>query len=135
AILPHEMGHIIFREFIGFDKDAVPLWLDEGIACSQEANIEERLKIAKFLINLNLYVPLENFSNLNKADLIMPFIFYSEAASVTNFILEAFGRDIFVNFCRRLRDNSEMGWKEVFLSVYKLRDLEELEAKWIDYCK
>lgn len=135
AILPHEMGHIIFREFVGFNKDAVPLWLDEGVACSQEKNIKERLRVAKFLVNLNLYIPLEDFSNINKVDLIMPFIFYSEAASVADFMLERFGRETFVNFCRRLSNDNKIGWKEALLSTYKLKNLQELEEKWVDYCK
>jgi len=133
AILPHEMGHIIFRELIGFDK-SIPLWLDEGIACAQEKDIQERLKVAKFLVTLNLYIPLEDFSNLNKTDLVMPFIFYNEAASIMNFVLNDFSKDLFVSFCRRLRDNNT-GWKEEFLSVYKLKDFKELEQKWVEYYK
>ena len=35
SILPHELTHIIFREFVGLKAD-LPLWLDEGVACSQE---------------------------------------------------------------------------------------------------
>lgn len=133
AILPHEMGHIVFRELIGFDKN-IPLWLDEGIACAQEKNIQERLKVAKFLVTLNLYIPLEDFSNLNKTDLVMPFIFYNEAASIMNFVLNEFSKGLFVSFCRRLRDNNT-SWKEEFLSVYKLKDFKELEQKWVEYYK
>jgi len=33
--LPHELGHIIFRELIGFDVQ-VPLWFEEGVAMYQE---------------------------------------------------------------------------------------------------
>ena len=35
SILPHELGHIIFREFVGFYID-IPLWFEEGIAMFQE---------------------------------------------------------------------------------------------------
>ncbi|HQP91972.1 MAG TPA: hypothetical protein PLU24_04785, partial [Candidatus Omnitrophota bacterium] len=30
SLLPHELGHIIFREVIGYRQ--VPLWLEEGVA-------------------------------------------------------------------------------------------------------
>jgi len=133
AILPHEMGHIIFRELIGYNR-SIPLWLDEGIACAQEKDIQERLKVARFLISLNLYIPLKDFSSLNKTDLVMPFIFYNEAASIMYFMLNNFNKDLFVNFCRRLRDD-KVDWKDAFLSVYKLKDFEELEKKWIEYYK
>ena len=135
AILPHEMGHIIFREFVGFGRDVVPLWLDEGVACCQERNIQERLRVAKFLVDLDLYIPLEELSNITKVNLIMPFIFYSEAAGVTDFILEKFGRENFVNFCRNFRYDKKIGWKEALLRTYKLRNLEELEEKWVEYSK
>ena len=29
---PHELAHIVFREFVGFDNAGVPRWLDEGVA-------------------------------------------------------------------------------------------------------
>jgi len=35
STLPHELGHIIFREFIGY-YSTVPLWFEEGIASFQE---------------------------------------------------------------------------------------------------
>ncbi len=34
STLPHELAHIIFREFIG--NNPIPLWLDEGVAMYQE---------------------------------------------------------------------------------------------------
>ena len=126
-ILPHEMAHIIFREFIGFDKK-LPLWLDEGVACSQERGNEERLLIAKFMIKLKLYTPFEELSNVNTPELIMPFLFYSQAASILDFLLQEFGRERFVNFCRRLRDETD--WQESLLSVYNAGNLKELEDKW-----
>jgi len=33
--LPHEMAHLIFREFVGY-RTSLPLWLDEGAACFEE---------------------------------------------------------------------------------------------------
>src|SRR3990167_5332979 len=35
SILPHEITHLIFRDFVGFEGQ-VPLWLDEGVAQWQE---------------------------------------------------------------------------------------------------
>ena len=34
-VLPHEMAHIIFREMVGFNNPAVPIWLEEGVASFQ----------------------------------------------------------------------------------------------------
>ena len=35
TVLPHELGHIIFRDYIGFTA-VVPLWFEEGVAIYQE---------------------------------------------------------------------------------------------------
>jgi hypothetical protein len=58
----------------------------------------------------------------------MPFLFYSQAASILDFLLQEFGRERFVNFCRRLRDETD--WQESLLSVYNAGNLKELEDKW-----
>src|SRR3989338_3719211 len=35
GLLPHEITHLIFRDFIGFEGEA-PIWIDEGIAQWEE---------------------------------------------------------------------------------------------------
>lgn len=130
TILPHEIAHIIFREFVGYDK-RLPLWLDEGIACSQEIDNAARLLMAKYSIALDLYTPFEDFSESKIPESVEPLIFYSQAASMLDFLLEDFGRKRFVDFCRRVRDKTE--WQKSLLGVYKFRDMQEFERKWIDY--
>ncbi len=122
------MGHIVFREFIGYNKH-LPLWVDEGVACMQERGSQERLIIAKILTKWNLHIPLRDLSRFNDYALIIPIIFYSESASIMDFLLRTFGRTRFVRFCRRLRDAEN--WEEALSSVYKLADLDALEELWI----
>lgn len=128
TILPHEIGHIIFREFVGYNK-ALPLWLDEGVACMQEYESKERLATAKCLVNLKLYTHLDDLSEIRDSSVIIPFIFYNEAASIVDFLLRRFGRNKFVDFCRSLRD--EPNWEQSLKGVYKLKGLEELEKLWV----
>ena len=128
TILPHEMGHIIFREFIGYKKN-LPLWLDEGVACMQEANSQDRLLTAKALVGERLFIPLNVLSNIRDYNFVTPVVFYSQSASLVDFILSRFGRSRFVDFCRRLRD--EDSWEASLKSEYKFEDLEELERLWI----
>ncbi len=128
TILPHEIGHIIFREFIGYNK-ALPLWLDEGVACMQEYESKERLATAKCLVNLKLYTHLVDLSKIKESSLIIPFIFYNESASIVDFLLRRYGRSKFVDFCRSLRD--EPDWGQSLRGVYKVKGLEELEKLWV----
>ena len=87
SLLPHELTHLIFRDFVGFpdpDMDihlsggqgfassarqgqsrawaagkGIPLWLDEGVAQWEEKNKrKEAIEIAKGLIKKNSYIPI-----------------------------------------------------------------------------
>ena len=129
TVLPHEMGHIIFREFVGYNKK-LPLWLDEGVACMQEYESKERLATAKCLVNLKLYTHLDDLSKISDSSVIIPFIFYNEAASLVDFLLKRFGKSKFVDFCRSLRD--EPDWTQSLKGVYKIKNLNELEKLWVE---
>jgi hypothetical protein len=45
SVLPHEIAHLIFRDFVGFEGE-VPLWLDEGVAQWEEEVNRSRIKKA-----------------------------------------------------------------------------------------
>ena len=127
-ILPHEMGHIIFREAVGTDK-RLPLWLDEGIATLQEKDRGKYLLTAKTFANEGNFISLSELSGIRGYGEISPLIFYSESASIMDFLLEKFGKRRFVAFCHRLRDGE--GWQEALLRTYKMDNLEELGQAWI----
>jgi len=134
SILPHEMAHIIFREFIGLNI-RLPLWLDEGVACSQEkVFLSERLQFAKHLVKSKVHIPVDRLSGISDYSLVVPKVFYSEAASLVVFLLEEYGQEKFLDFSRRLRDDNQ-GWLETLLGAYRFSDIEDLEAQWHAYIK
>src|SRR3989338_5450974 len=106
TVLAHEMGHIIFREFVGFDNPAVPLWLDEGVASYQEklkyANarplLREALAEGSFMKLEGLFA-FEPHTALSDSSISL---FYAEAFSIVDFLIREFGRDKFVYFCQSL---------------------------------
>ena len=57
-VLPHEMGHIIFREAIGFEK-RLPLCIDEAVAVLQEKDRQRYLRTAKKLVQQERFLPLD----------------------------------------------------------------------------
>lgn len=131
SILPHEMTHIIFREFVG-KKTVLPLWIDEGVACSQEEkSLAERLKTIKNLINQGVYLKLDNLSTIKDSSLIVPHVFYSESASLIVFLIERYGKEKFLEFSRGLRDGKK--WQDALSYVYQFRDLKEMEEEWIEF--
>ncbi len=134
SVLPHEMGHLVFREFIG-EKRRLPLWLDEGVACLNEIKYKkERLKIAKSLVKSEMYMPFEVFNGINDPQtIILSRIFYSQSASMVNFLVQEFGSDSFFEFSRRIRDGQS--WLEALEGVYKYKGIEELGQAWIESIK
>jgi len=126
--LPHELGHIIFREVVGYDKK-LPLWLDEGVAVLQEKDRSKYLNTAKKIIGTDDFVPLYELSKVRDYEKIPPVVLYSEAASLVSFLLEEYGRNKFISFCRAIRDKDD--WIEALLKTYKFENLNQLEEAWI----
>lgn len=131
SILPHEMTHIIFREFIGDRKD-LPLCLDEGVASSQEkSNLINRLAVAKDSINQNNYLKLDQLFKIRDSGSITPYLFYAESASLAIFLIEEYGSMKFLDFCRKLRDGEP--WAQALFREYHFANFEEMEQGWKNY--
>jgi len=128
-VLPHELGHIVFREVVGFDKK-LPLWIDEAVALLQEKDRQKYLAAARELVREGRHIPLEALSKIRSYKRVSPLTFYSQSASIVEFLLEEFGRGRFITFCRRLRDGKD--WKKALLGTYRFEDLSALEEAWVD---
>lgn len=137
TVLPHELGHIIFREFVGFDNFLIPVWLDEGVASFQEKN---RYISAEFFlrqaITQNAMISLNDLTKITPQTLKdneLVKLYYAEAVSLVHFLISEFGREKFILFCQRLRDRSSL---ELSLrSTYSFTNLQDFENKWLDFLK
>lgn len=134
-VLPHEMGHIIFREFVGVDNSAVPLWLDEGVASYQEnaKRSSSNILVIK-AIKAGSVIGLEKLNSLNPEQILDRQVvetFYAEAVSVVCYLIKQFGEDNFVYFCRRLRDTRDLN--KALNYTYSLKNIRELEQAWQRY--
>lgn len=136
VILPHELAHIIFREFIGYKKK-LPLWFDEGVASYMEKkNRQERLLISKVIMQQTRFMDLEMLTTMKRSTILMPEIFYAESASVIEFLLKTYSKESFVEFCRALRDlRDDQDWQIALKKVYRLKDVAELNNAWIKFLK
>lgn len=132
TVLPHEIGHIIFREFVGFDNSSVPLWLDEGVARYQErARFAMANRILKQAMEENKLIPLTELSNINPRltnDSESVSIFYAEAVGVIEYLVKEFGKDRFVYFCQNIRDKRNLD--SAISSTYPFKGLLELDKDW-----
>lgn len=131
-ILPHEMGHIIFREFVGFENYAVPVWLEEGVASYQENIKNPRAKaVLKEALSSGTFIGIDRLAVLNPqsmTDDALVQLFYIESASIVDFLISEFGKDNFVLFCQNLRDKKN--FERAISSAYPFADLRELGQVW-----
>ncbi|MCD4779342.1 MAG: hypothetical protein K8S27_02175 [Candidatus Omnitrophica bacterium] len=135
TILPHEIGHIIFREFVGF-RARIPTWFEEGVAMNQEkAKRWGADKVVAKAIADETFIPLTDLSqvHLNRftsKDTVK--LFYAESASIVSFMINKGGKHKFVRFCRKLKDGDPFEW--VFEKVYlQYRSIERLNKSWVKY--
>jgi len=134
GILPHELAHIIFMEMVGFNNPAVPLWLHEGVATYQERNTYSSVNSdLAARIRQGGFLGLEalNKFNVKNASTQEVELFYMESYSLVKYLVSAFGKDAFVDFCRNLRDRRNL---MVALSgAYSFKSFEDFEESWKSY--
>lgn len=136
-VLPHEMGHIIFREFVGFNNPAVPLWLDEGVAMYQERDksvynygyLRQAMAQGTFM-NIT---QLSAYNVSTSTDQMKVQLYYIESLSIVTYLIREFGRDRFVIFCQNLRD--KLNLEHAIASSYDLSNLKELDSAWQAYVR
>ena len=137
TILPHEMGHIIFREFVGFNNHAVPIWLDEGVAYYQEnAKFSSPGLLIKRSLSQGRFINLQGLFHLNPQlmqDDESVNLFYAEAVSIVDYLIREFGKDNFVLFCQTLRDRKNL--ESAIRSNYPFNNIQELDEAWQKYLK
>jgi len=157
SILPHELAHLVFRDFVGFNGK-IPLWLDEGFAAvAQEAAYSDMKKDIVKLYNNSALMTLNELMTVNfqKAaskpsfhDVLMKdgspgyiifepanfiTVFYVQSASVVDFMIVHFGKAKFSEFCRQLRDGKNI--ETALNTAYGegCPDSGALERKWRQY--
>jgi hypothetical protein len=131
--LPHELAHIILREFIG-RKARVPLWFEEGVATTNEKDSYLRYFLfAKGFIDNELYIPIPDMDRVRPGKIRVPSIFYATSAALIIFLLDKYKKKKFAIFCKELRDGSK--FYEAMYKVYEIKDPEDLNEKFLLYMK
>ena len=133
VVLPHELAHIVLREFIGL-KVKAPLWFDEGVAsCNEKNSYVKYLMFAKGLIGEGMYMKIQDLENLNAKKIVFPSIFYSTSASLIIFLMEEYKKGKFVELCKDLKEGKD--FYEAMDEVYEIKDAEDLNEKFLTFLK
>jgi hypothetical protein len=131
--LPHELAHIMFREFVGFENPRIPRWLDEGVAQYAESNRREGAWVVmRQGLAQGLFIPLEqlNTMHVRHASGGTAQVFYTQAATLVHFFLAAYGSRSFLDFCSNLRDGYSIERALSFATRGRIASLGALEDAW-----
>jgi hypothetical protein len=131
--LPHELAHIIFREFVGFDNYRIPRWLDEGVAQYAEINRRaEAWNVMRHGLTQGVYISLDQINALPVAHASggTAHVFYTQAATLVHFFLAAYGPRRFIDFCSDLRDGYSVERALSFATGGSIASLNALEDAW-----
>ena len=136
GVLPHEIAHLVLRDFVGVDKE-IPQWFDEGMAQLQEDQKKsEARRLMKGLAKNGNFIPLPQLVTLNirqEKDSQKAAIFYLESISILDFLIQEYGSDAFAQLCHEMKDgkNFEDALRASYSSV--AGSLTELEEKWLKF--
>jgi hypothetical protein len=131
--LPHELAHIIFREFVGFDNPRIPRWLDEGVAqYAERSRRAEAWDVMRQGLEQGIYMPLDQLTALPVAHASggTAHVFYTQAATLVHFFLAAYGPRRFIDFCSNLRDGYSVERALSFATGGSIASLSALEDAW-----
>ncbi len=136
SILPHEVAHLIFRDFVGFEGE-IPLWLDEGVAQWSEQPKRKNIKLtAKEFYKKESLLSIEDMMKLdirNVKDKNLVSTYYLQSVSLVGFLIERYGSDRFAQFCRQLRDGKTLVEALKFAYPTDIRSFQDLEVEWRKY--
>jgi len=135
SVLPHEITHLIFRDYVG--QRNIPIWIDEGVAQWEEKGKRELVeRKIKELLHIHKAIPIERMMTLNigevKNEAIVE-LYYVEAVSLVDFLIREYGADNFIFFCRQLRDGKDVNEALRFTYPTSIRNIDQLQTKWIEY--
>ncbi|OIO37162.1 MAG: hypothetical protein AUJ72_05090 [Candidatus Omnitrophica bacterium CG1_02_46_14] len=134
GLLPHEITHLVFRDFVGF-KGQVPLWIDEGVAQWEEPKKRAMAGAAAYyLIQQQKVIPVGDLTVMNnlrnKSDEEVQ-SFYMQSVSLIDYLIKNYGAQSFTALCRQLRDGKKLNEALSFSYSTVIKDIDQLQDKWM----
>ncbi|MGE3966312.1 MAG: hypothetical protein AB7I09_19605 [Planctomycetota bacterium] len=127
ATIPHELGHIILPHWFGAGVE-IPLWIQEGIATSEEPEFKQRYfdRIVRDASADGTLVPLATLTRLTEyPDKAGVPILYAQSNSVVRFLRERLGTRGALALLRNLSSQADAGF-----SGSDFADVQELDRAW-----
>lgn len=138
TVLPHEIAHLTFRDFVGL-KGHIPLWMDEGVAqWEEDAKRREALEAMPALAARGEVFTIERLTTMDvrrETDPGKVGLFYAQAISLVDFLVRSYGPSSFTVFCRELRDGKKL--EQALRAAYpaSLPSIDAMEDRWRKYLR
>ena len=128
SVLPHEVTHTVFACYF---RQPVPRWADEGGSVLSEDDIERNRhdQLVRQILNTpGRAIPLRRLFAMTKypPDVM---VLYAEGYSVSNFLVAASNRGVFLNF---VSQGMHGDWDAAVKANYGYGSVEELEKAWVE---
>jgi len=138
GVLPHEISHLMIRDFIGVDK-TIPMWFDEGVAqLQEEQKVRQANGYMRSLVQRDMYLPLNTLNTYDVRSEVNPHavaLFYAQSVSIVNFLIKKHGVQKFSNLCSLMREGKPFHKALSQAYTNSISDLNDLEKKWLRYMK
>ena len=131
-IFKHEFTHISIGKAFS-KREAVPLWLNEGLAMYESREWEfSRVSTIMRAVLTDSLIPLSEITQSFPLEAVKAELAYSESFYLISFLISQYGKDTFHTFLKEYSGGK--GLKDVLKEVYGIQ-WEEFEEKWKKYLK
>jgi len=135
SVLPHEISHLILRDFMGLDQP-IPIWFDEGVAQLQEVPDDISRRVMTHLARSGETIPLDLLEKIDirrEQDSRKVAIFYVQSRLVLEFLIKNYGQDAFARLCREMKNGAS--FDDALKAAYapSIDSIKTLENKWVAY--
>ena len=130
---PHELTHLIFREFA--QGEPIPLWLNEGLAIYESGLIGYADELLRNKVKEAAHIPLKQFVKMNNYPATREEVelFYAQSEKIVEFLITQYGRKSFSQLCRMLI--SDKSFEQALRTAYadKYQNFDQFKRDWIKY--
>jgi hypothetical protein len=135
SVLPHELTHIILREFVGPGIN-IPLWFDEGAAMYGEKarRVDADNKVRVVLEN-NEWLSVQWLESVElgpDTDRAVVEVFYTASASLFGFLIKELEPYRFLRLCSELKKGTRFEWA-LAKAFMRFKKTEDLQREWMRY--
>jgi len=91
-LIPHELTHLVVYQATQPNYDAVPAWLDEGLATANEGSPDPALAVAlKFAVDQDRLFPLTQLCAPFSSNVSEALLAYAQSGSLIQFVRDRYG--------------------------------------------